>query len=350
MRPPTRLLDTVDAFHLSRVTKEQSVIERHSPAHRLNRRDALRMAAATLGPAAIASLAPGVVHAQEGSPAGTPTAESASPEIVYLVQYIHPEKTFFWVPGLAADSVRAGLYELDVATYEAIKADFTAAARGAAEALLADESFAESVDRLPFAQNAVVAVLGESDTDSLQSWFEIVRHLLDLRRPGDGIQLVNSGISALTTTQAFNPLAPILAQQPDWIFCALGGNDACRIGPEPTKTLVTLEETKRNLAELRRLAGVATEARWVWLTRMPIDEARMEAYEPFRMGPVPFIWRDADLEAINVWLRHQPDPVVDIYAGFGRPAPPEYQEPDGLHPTLAGHQVLAREFVERLAA
>ena len=75
----------------------------------------------------------------------------------------------------------------------------------------------------------------------------------------------------------------------------------------------------------------------------------MEAYEPFRMGPVPFVWRDADVEAINGWIREQPEPVVDIYAGFGKPAPQEYQEPDGLHPTLAGHQVLAREFVTRLA-
>jgi acyl-CoA thioesterase I len=161
--------------------------------------------------------------------------------------------------------------------------------------------------------------------------------------------LVNSGISALTTTQAFNPFMPVLAQQPNWIFCALGANDAVRIGPEPTKTLVSLDETTRNLVELRRLAGIATQARWVWLTRMPIDEARMETYEPFRLGPLPFIWRNPDLEAINEWLRDQPEPVVDIYAGFGRPVPPEFQEPDGLHPTLAGHKALAREFVERLA-
>ena len=258
-------------------------------------------------------------------------------------------KSFFWVPGLANDDVRAGLYGLDVATYLAIRAEFTAVARRVAEELLAEESFADKVDRLPFERNAVVAVLGESDTDSLQSWFEILRQLLDLRRPEDGIELVNSGISALTTTQAFNPFMPVLAQQPDWILCALGANDVARMGPEPTKTLVSLDETTRNLAELRRLAGIATQARWVWLTRMPIDEARMETYAPFRMGPLPFIWRNPDLEAINEWLRDQPESVVDIYAGFGRPVPPEFQEPDGLHPTLAGHRALAREFVDRLA-
>ncbi|MDF2760020.1 MAG: Lysophospholipase and related esterase-like protein [Thermomicrobiales bacterium] len=320
-----------------------------SPVSRHSRRSALRYMAAALAPAAIAGVAPDAILAQEATPTGALAVEGPSPEITYLVQYIHPEKSFFWVPGLANDDVRAGLYGLDVATYLAIRAEFTAVARRVAEELLAEESFADKVDRLPFERNAVVAVLGESDTDSLQSWFEILRQLLDLRRPEDGIELVNSGISALTTTQAFNPFMPVLAQQPTWILCALGANDVARMGPEPTKTLVSLDETTRNLAELRRLAGIATQARWVWLTRMPIDEARMETYAPFQMGPVPFIWRNPDLEAINEWLRDQPESVVDIYAGFGRPVPPEFQEPDGLHPTLAGHKALAREFVDRLA-
>ena len=323
------------------------MIARFPHESRLSRRRALGVAA--MVPAAMAGIAPIRGHAQEDVPESSPANTNPSPVIVNLVQYVHPEKTYFWVSGFADDTVRAGLYGLDVAAYVAVKADFAAAARGAAAALLADESFARQVDRLPFERNAVVVVIGESDTDSLQSWFEIVRHLLELRRPDDGIQLVNNGISALTTTQAFSPYVPVLAMQPDWIFCALGANDALRIGPEPNKTLVSLEETTRNLAELRRLADFATDARWVWLTRMPIDVPRMEAYEPFQMGPVPFVWRNADVEAINGWIREQPETVNDIYAGFGNPAPQDYQEPDGLHPTLAGHQVLAQEFVWRLA-
>ena len=227
---------------------------------------------------------------------------------------------------------------------------YAAAARSAAEELLADATFAAQVDRLPFQKNALVAVIGESDAGSLQSWIEIVRHLLDPRRPEDGIQLVNAGVSAQTMSRAFGPFVPILAQHPDWIICALGGNDAVRIGPEPTKTLVSIEETTRNLAELRRLTGLETRAQWVWLVRMPIDETRMESYAPFQMGPVPFVWRNADLDPINAWFNAQPELVVSIHAAFGSPVPPEFQEPDGLHPTLAGHQAIAREFVERTAA
>lgn len=316
---------------------------------RLSRRHVLRGAGVVLAPAALTAAAPMLARAQEATPAGASAAESPSPETLSLVQYVHPEKAYFWIPGFADEAVLAGLYDLDVAGYRAIKAEFAAAARSAAEELLADATFAAEVDRLPFQENALVAVIGESDTDSLQSWFEIVRHLLDLRRPDDGIRLVNSGISAQTTTQAFRALVPILGQQPDWIICALGANDAVRIGPEPTKTQVSIEETTRNLAELRRLAGNGTQAQWVWLARMPIDEARLEAYAPFQMGPLPFVWRNADLDPINAWLDEQPELVVSIHAAFGSPVPPEFQEPDGLHPTLAGHQAIAREFVARLA-
>jgi hypothetical protein len=113
--------------------------------------------------------------------------------------------------------------------------------------------------------------------------------------------------------------------------------------------LVSLEETLRNLAELRRLASLTTEAEWIWLTRMPIDEDRLNAYEPFRMGPLAHTFRNTDFEPINAWLRQQPEVVVDYRAAWGDPPPAEFQEPDGLHPTLAGHQALAREFVTRLA-
>jgi hypothetical protein len=98
------------------------------------------------------------------------------------------------------------------------------------------------------------------------------------------------------------------------------------------------------------VAARTTDVQWVWLIRIAIDEARLGAYEPFRMGPAAFVWRNPDLEAINIWIRAQPEPVVDFYAGFRNPAPQELQEPDGLHPTLAEHTELVREFVTCLAA
>lgn len=319
------------------------------PRSSLSRRGLVGLAA-SLAPVALASGRQPAAVAQASTATAVSTPESADPQALSLVQYIHPEKTYFWLPGVSDDVVLAGLYGLDEVGYDVIKAEYAKAARGAAGELLAEPGFAEQVDALPFEPGAVVAVIGESDTDSLQSWFEIVRHLIDLRRPEEGIRLVNSGVSAMTTTQAFGPLMPVLAQQPDWIICALGGNDAVRLGPEPNQTLVSLGETTRNLAEMRRLARLVTEAEWLWLTRMPIDEARMAVYEPFQIGPIARLWHNADLDAINAWIHEQPELVVDYHAAFGDPVPTDYQEPDGLHPTLVGHQAVAREFVARLAS
>jgi acyl-CoA thioesterase-1 len=57
-----------------------------------------------------------------------------------------------------------------------------------------------------------------------------------------------------------------LAQRPDWIICLLGGNDITRVGPAPNKPQVILSESVANLAELRQIAAVRTDAAWVWIT------------------------------------------------------------------------------------
>jgi lysophospholipase L1-like esterase len=314
-----------------------------NPTFRLSRRRVLGGVGAVLAPALLGSAMPNLAHAQNATATAQP-----SPEAISMVQFNHPEKVYFYLPGFEDDAVRAGIYRLDVETYLAIQDDFAAAARGAAEELLADDALAEKVDRLPFRSGALVIAIGESDTDDLQSWFEILRHLLDLRRPRDGIQLVNAGISGQTTTQAVGQLIPALARQPDWIFCLLGGNDAALNGAEPTKTLVSIDETEKNLTEMRRLARTETSAQWVWLTRTPVDEERVEAFPGFRLGSV--VWRNADMEAVNAFLRRQPEPVVDTYAAFGDPRSSALLSPDGLHPSLVGQQTIARAVVERLTA
>jgi lysophospholipase L1-like esterase len=274
-------------------------------------------------------------------------AEIPNPEVMDLVRTIHPEKIFFYLPGLN-EARTAALYGLDAATYRAIRSHFDAETHRAAEDLLADPAFARRVDRLPFRPGATVVGVGESDMDDLRSWLEILRHLLKLRRPDDGIRVVNTGVSGQTTTQALARLGQVVGQQPDWIVCALRGNDATRYGEGAAKTLVSVEETAKNLAALRAMARTQTNASWVWMTLWAIDEERVAAYPPFRQGQVT--WRSDDLEAVADVIRRQPGPVVDLEAVFGRPPAPELLGPDGLHPSLAGQQVIARTLVEQLSA
>jgi lysophospholipase L1-like esterase len=49
-------------------------------------------------------------------------------------------------------------------------------------------------------------------------------------------------------------------------------------------------------------------------------------------------------------IRRQPEPVVDLQRAFGRPANPRLLLADGLHPNVAGQQVILRAVVAKLAA
>ena len=270
-----------------------------------------------------------------------------NPQQLNLLQYTHLEKLYGYFSGVKWATL-AALYGLDEASYEAARAQFDDNAKEAAQELLADAMFAEQVRRLPFRAGETVLAVGDSLTDDLQSWLEILCHLLQETRPQDDLNVVNSGLSAHTSAMILRRFVPTLGQKPDWIFCLLGGNDITRIGSEANKPQVSLVETEQNLLTLRRLAAERTDATWVWVTPPPVDEARADAFPPFKLGGS--VWRNADLLAIGDFMRRQPERVVDTQIVFGVPPKAELQGPDGVHPSFAGQQAIARTVVEQLAA
>lgn len=262
-----------------------------------------------------------------------------------LLQFTHLEKLYSYLPGMDGATV-ATLFGLDEAAYREIKDRFDTNTREAAQELLADASFAGRVDRLPFEAGQTVLGVGDSFTDDLQSWLEILRHLLQERRPQDEI-IINAGLSAHTTAMVLRRFIPnVVGQEPDWIICLLGGDYATRIGPEPNKPQVSVDETARSLEAMRHLAQTQTEANWVWITPPTYDAERASSFPPFKMGQSVF--RNDDVVAIGDFVREQKEPVVDIQEVFGMPADPELQGPDGVHPSLAGQKAIARAFVESL--
>ncbi|HYH13103.1 MAG TPA: SGNH/GDSL hydrolase family protein [Thermomicrobiales bacterium] len=314
-----------------------------TPHPTTTRRQVLVTAGTGLG-AAAASLLVSPAAGQDATPPATPAAGGASGEAINSVQYTHIEKIYFYIPPFTDDAFVARIHGVDVDTYLAIRADFEAAAHGAAEELLADDTFTAMVDSLPFEPGSVVAAIGSSTTDDLQSWFEILRHLVTMRRPDDGIEFVNEGISGQTSTDALGRAMQIAMQQPAWVFCLLAPNDVWRYGSEPTKTLVSIEETEKNLAEIRRIVTSETGASWTWITNAPVDESRLYAFPGMSI-----IDPNADLDRINEFMFAQPEPVVDTNAVFGDPTGSDLISPDGLHPSLAGQTMIARTVVETLA-
>jgi lysophospholipase L1-like esterase len=264
-----------------------------------------------------------------------------------FARFQHPDKVFNYFPGWD-DAALAAIAGVNPQALQGVRAELRAEARRAASDLLADPTLAARVDRLPFREGDVVVCVGDSYTDDITGWAEILRHMLDLRRPSLGVTIVNEGISGQTTTQALRRVPGILGLRPAWILTLIGGNDAVRLGPDASFTQVSIAETERNLAALRALAPA--RSRWVWLTLPQIDEKRIAAYVPFLLGQAT--WRDADVQAISAAVRRQADAaaetVVEVEAVFDVVGGPELMGPDGLHPSVHGQQVIARAVIEAL--
>ncbi|HLZ59028.1 MAG TPA: SGNH/GDSL hydrolase family protein [Ktedonosporobacter sp.] len=263
----------------------------------------------------------------------------------YFIQLIHPEKTLTLFPGIS-DALIATMLGTDEATYHAIRESFQANIHQAAQELLADPEFAEMVDRIPFAAGSKVVGFGSSSTDDLQSWFEILYAVFELRRPQDGIRFVNAGVSGDTTTHEMARFLSVVNEQPDWIICYISSNDGRRHGISPTKPLVSPEETEKNLVMLRHFAASQTKAKWIWMTPTSLIEERIAAFPPFALGQTMFY--NEDSARIAEIVLKQPDPVVNLWELFGHPTDPELVSWDGLHPSLKGYTRILQALVSDL--
>jgi lysophospholipase L1-like esterase len=270
-------------------------------------------------------------------------------EIEEAVQYHHPEKTLARLPTRPEirEEMLAQFFRTDALTYKEIKAAFVERARRCARELLQDARFVDLVDRLPFEGGTTVVGLGDSITDDYQSWFEILRYLVEERRPRDNIRFVNAGISGDTTSRLLGRFLDVLDEDPAWILILIGTNDVPFLREPPTKTLVSPEETGKNLHALHDLAKAGNDIDLLWMTPPPVIEDRIIEETPLT-DPT---WRNADLAEVakRVCQVAGEAPLVDLWELFGEPAKTELLLPDGLHPSLAGQKAIAAALVERLS-
>jgi acyl-CoA thioesterase-1 len=237
------------------------------------------------------------------------------PPLSELVRYCHPAKILgaTRLPGAPSDGAIASLYGTDPETYRTLLAAMAAEARAAAR----------DIERPPFASGSTVLALGDSITDDLGSWAEILRHAVP------DVTVINAGLSGDTTTGAIARLSRIAARA-TWGLVLLGTNDARRHGGGPM--LVSHAETRRNLrvldAALRRRCHHVR-----WITPPPILQA-VELDPDLR-------WEPDDVAGKAQLVRELDATAVDLWPGF-RAA---HLNADGLHPGPAGQRFIA----ERIA-
>jgi acyl-CoA thioesterase-1 len=263
-------------------------------------------------------------------------------QMQFIIHFIHNEKL---VPNISEETC-ANALGYDLTVFRAIKTEFAEDVRRAARDLLADEQFAQTVDRLPFGPHDLVVGLGDSITDDYTSWCEILREVLAMRRPQDGIRVVNEGVSGNTTTEVIARFINVVRRDPDWVITMIGTNDARMHGLKPAKPMVSSEETEKNYHALRAYAQNQTHARWCWMTPTPVIPEKIAAH--WFLSDEQVNWSNEELRTRAGFLLGMPDPVVDLQAAFN-PLDPAWLLADGLHPSLEGQKVILRALVKKLA-
>ncbi len=171
-------------------------------------------------------------------------------------------------------------------------------------------------------QPPLVVFLGDSLTAGLglaedQAWPAHVAAALAAE--GHPIRMVNAGVSGDTTAGGLTRLGWLLKQHPDVVVVELGGNDGLRGAP-----LAEIEDNLRQIIERIRASGAR-----VLLCGMRIPTNYGPEYTAAFFALYAKLARELHVEEVPFLLE-----------GVG--GHPELTLPDGLHPTAAGHEIVAK--------
>lgn len=263
------------------------------------------------------------------------------PMLEKLVRFQRPEQLLPFAQSLSATTL-AGIFGMEEQDYRTLLDALDRRRRAAADRLAADVRLQD----LPFAPGAHVVAVGESTTADRLSWFEILRTLFEAHRPDLRLRFTNLAVSGATTTQALAMLPTVRRHAADWMFCMLGTNDSQRFGGPAGPLLVSRDETRRNLTELRSRA-LPDDASWVWVTPTPVDEDRIARFPFFAASGIG--WSNEDLDELTRTLPTGSDLVVDGAAAVAAIGPDALAD-DGVHPGAEAQEALAARVLQALAS
>jgi lysophospholipase L1-like esterase len=202
---------------------------------------------------------------------------------------------------------------------------------------------------------------GDVNHDLGDTFVRIIAARYGADHPRDGIAFINRGINGHRVTDLEERWeTDCLALQPDLLTILVGVNDAAsvveltvppppRTDGRPPKSLVTREMFRE------------TYDRILTLTLKRLPSIRIILCTPFVL-PVGKIGRDWALWNEEVLLRtsmirdlagkHGAD-LLEFQPLFDRAsqlAPPSFWIPDGVHPSAAGHQLMADAWIDKVSS
>ncbi|MEO1368195.1 MAG: arylesterase, partial [Acidobacteriota bacterium] len=139
-----------------------------------------------------------------------------------------------------------------------------------------------------------------------------------LQEEGHSVRVINGGVSGDTTAGGLRRLSWLLRQDPDVLMVALGGNDGLRG--------LDLDDSESNLRLIIEQAQAADVR--VLLAGMLMPPNYGEDYTERFAAIYPRLAEDFDVALIPFLLE-------------GVAGDPELNQPDGIHPTAEGQEIVA---------
>jgi acyl-CoA thioesterase-1 len=206
--------------------------------------------------------------------------------------------------------------ELEIAQSSAVTGPGSATATAPA----ADRSAPPAV---AFLGDSLTAGLGLEESEAFPAWVE-----RQLGARGCAMRAVNAGVSGDTSAGGVSRVDWVLSLHPRIVVLELGANDGLRGQP-----IAAIEANLREIARRARQAGAT-----VLIAGMRMPPSYGPRYAEAFAELFGRVARDLDAELIPF--------LLDGVAGR-----PELNQPDGIHPTAEGQEVIARTVaphIERL--
>jgi acyl-CoA thioesterase I len=219
--------------------------------------------------------------------------------------------------------------------------------RGVADEILADSGTVDLVTQLPFARGDRVVAFGDSLTDDLQSWAEILAQLLASVRGDDEIEVLNLGRSDDTTANLVQRFPAVAAEEPAWLIVLVGMNDAKHVRLAPNAPLISDRETRRNVRTITDMA-TASGAQTLWLVPPEVDLMALRSSEFMAQAPVS--WQAEHVAATREALLDACERPLDLQPTFAAGNQGSMRLDDGVHPSLNGQRAIALEVCRRLVS
>jgi len=275
------------------------------------------------------------------------TKEELEKEVIqdYLIHFMNLEKKYPLLPGTRNPENVAAFIGLTPQEFAEARIKLHEQAEQAAEELLKDEEFLKYTTRLPFKKGDLIVAVGDSYTDDLQGWFEIMRRVLEIARPELELRFENAAVYQDTSFDILRRLnRSVVDAKADWLFASAGTYDAMRYGVMPERNHVSLTEYWENLNSIEQVAEDTTDNPMVWITPVPVLTAEMQKFPLFE-GTV----HNTDLNQYREIIAGRKGFIVDPKGvRFGNPPEQWNYINDGVNASIAGHIATVTETFKTL--